>query len=588
MADPTWKYGESPLDRNNPNQVRAFQQHLKEQGSYFGDIDGAIQSQSLKTAADNYDNLIQALMKARPPGMDEVEVGEAKLGLKEKERQLLEAARQREIERRKRIEQEVIGDEFSLGRWGLPAAFMGGVAGGAGMATLSHVLKAGAAKRKANALEKIGDLEQSHPQFGKDASQKTVGARGGAPTAAASVMGKESVLDNPNAGPWLKESDTWQDKVGDIAPVLGIDAIVGAGAAYKTNQFAAERDEALRQYQEETERGGPNAELYYQRYLEADGNYKTAQAAMMGAAGFGASYAGVASKLPKPTVASHADGGAISAIEGARRGVQRFEAANPILPPAQPQAPGVWGAFRSLFGATGRPPGAGAPIAPPRPAGRQGRQGAAGGQGQQGQAQLPPGARNYTAKDRSVARSMLSEVAKQGGDPRAVTVPQIQQRLQETRGMAPPDASQVTSRKAAMDDYLTNEVLGQGKKLTPSQINKAKGSYKGNQTLGLAGAAAGGAAAAAALTPSQSEALESRVSGLMVSGKRIEDITARDVQGFVSDAEPAAIEAALMDMRGRAGERTNGRTQADQLRAIKDRSSPTGFRSPDGRFASPQ
>jgi len=183
---------------------------------------------------------------------------------------------------------------------------------------------------------------------------------------------------------------------------------------------------------------------------------------------------------------------------------------------------------------------------------------------------------------------MLADAVRQGQDPRAISVPRIQQNLQKVRGGNPVDTAQIAGRKTAMDDYLTTELEAKGKAITPTAVQKAKRSYKGNRTLGLTGAAAGGSAAAAALTPSQSEALESRVSGLMVSGKRIEDITARDVQGFVSDAEPAAIEAALMDMRGRAGERTNGRTQADQLRAIKDRSSPTGFRSPDGRFASPQ
>jgi len=180
---------------------------------------------------------------------------------------------------------------------------------------------------------------------------------------------------------------------------------------------------------------------------------------------------------------------------------------------------------------------------------------------------------------------MLGGVADQGGDPRNITSGRISDHLRVERGKAPPSTADIDARRAATSDYLTDNPGTTGDDIRGWPDNKQ---YKGQRMLGLAGAAAGGAAAAAALTPSQSEALESRVSGLMVSGKRIEDITARDVQGFVSDAEPAAIEAALMDMRGRAGERTNGRTQADQLRAIKDRSSPTGFRSPDGRFASPQ
>jgi len=589
MADPTWTYGESPLDRNNPNQVRAFQQYLKEQGSYDGDIDGAIQSQSLTKAANNYDKLIQALMKARPSGMDEVKVGEAKLGLKEKERQALEAARQREIERRKRIEQEVIGDEFSLGRWGLPAAALGGLLTGVGGAGVIHAIKSRASKRKARVVDQIGAAERDHVDFGQDPIATTVGVRGGAPTAAASVMGKESVLDNPDAGPWLKEPDTWKDKLADAAPILGVDAALSTASGAKAAFLASERDEALRKYTEEIEKGGVNADIYYRRFLELDGDYKTAMAFAIGLGTAGAGYGAAATKLPRPTVASELQNGAnLSAIEGVRRGVQRFEALNPIAPPAPASNPGALARLRSLFGATGQPPRRGEPIAPPRQAGMQGRQGVAGGQGQRGQAQLPPGARNYTDKDSQATRDMLADAVRQGQDPRAISVPRIQQNLQKVRGGNPVDTAQIAGRKTAMDDYLTTELEAKGKAITPTAVKKAKRSYKGNRTLGLTGAAAGGAAAAAALTPSQSEALESRVSGLMVSGKRIEDITARDVQGFVSDAEPAAIEAALMDMRGRAGERTNGRTQADQLRAIKDRSSPTGFRSPDGRFASPQ
>lgn len=176
---------------------------------------------------------------------------------------------------------------------------------------------------------------------------------------------------------------------------------------------------------------------------------------------------------------------------------------------------------------------------------------------------------------------MLGGVADQGGDPRNITSGQISDQLRVQRGKAPPSTAEIDARRAATSDYLTDNPGTTGDDIRGWSDNKQ---YKGQRILGLTGAAA----AAAALTPSQSEALESRVSGLMVSGKHIEDIKPSDVQGFVSDAEPAAIEAALADMRGRAGERTNGRTQADQLRSIKDRSSPTGFRSPDGRFASPQ
>ncbi len=463
--------------------------------------------------------------------------------------------------------------------WGVPA--LGLLGGGAAARHMANKATE-AAKKKGQEVTKIGRDIIDSGVVGTEVQVGNAGGRAGRVTGAYDKMGKpdpfkaydgvgkasRGALTNETAAQFFDRSiSPTALKIGAAGGTITVTEAMRrknadeAQAAFDA-YLAAETDEEKL--------------LYYERYKRAEEAakvYETIQKAELAAAS-GFMFGRAAFPRGKP--GDFIGGPELSAIRSEQRAVQDFydrhrgryggqQAGTPQQSPgggAQPQqqiAP-------PIAQAQGPLPGAQAPSPPPA-------------------SPLPPPARSYTASDSRIVRDMLGGVADQGGDPRNITSGQISDQLRFQRGKAPPSTAEIDARRAATSDYLTDNPGTTGDDIRGWSDNKQ---YKGQKMLGLTGAAAGGATAAAALTPSQSEALESRVSGLMVSGKRIEDITARDVKGFVSDAEPAAIEAALMDMRGRAGERTNGRTQADQLRAIKDRSSPTGFRSPDGRFASPQ
>lgn len=107
------------------------------------------------------------------------------------------------------------------------------------------------------------------------------------------------------------------------------------------------------------------------------------------------------------------------------------------------------------------------------------------------------------------------------------------------------------------------------------------GEQKAVGKLAVPGAIAAGGATA--LSADKADAIGREVEKRMVAGQDIGAIRPADISRAIGMSEDE-IAPELARLSQRAGTLDNGRTRRDQLRAIKDRSSPTGHRDGMGRF----
>lgn len=108
------------------------------------------------------------------------------------------------------------------------------------------------------------------------------------------------------------------------------------------------------------------------------------------------------------------------------------------------------------------------------------------------------------------------------------------------------------------------------------------GEQKAGGKLAVPGAIAAGGAVA--LSADKADAIGREVEKRMVAGQDIGSIRPADISKVIGMSEDE-IAPEIARLSRRAGTLDNGRTRVDQLRAIKDRSSPTGHRDEMGRFA---
>lgn len=108
------------------------------------------------------------------------------------------------------------------------------------------------------------------------------------------------------------------------------------------------------------------------------------------------------------------------------------------------------------------------------------------------------------------------------------------------------------------------------------------GEQKAGGKLAVPGAIAAGGAVA--LSADKADAIGREVEKRMVAGQDIGSIRPADISKVTGMSEDE-IAPELVRLSQRAGTLDSGRTRTDQLRAIKDRSSPTGHRDWMGRFA---
>lgn len=109
------------------------------------------------------------------------------------------------------------------------------------------------------------------------------------------------------------------------------------------------------------------------------------------------------------------------------------------------------------------------------------------------------------------------------------------------------------------------------------------GEQKAGGKLAVPGAIAAGGAAA--LSADKADAIGREVEKRMVAGQDIGAIRPADISKVIGSMSEDEIAPELARLSQRAGTLDGGRTRTDQLRAIKDRSSPTGHRDGMGRFA---
>ncbi|TXH51741.1 MAG: peptidoglycan-binding protein [Desulfurellales bacterium] len=108
------------------------------------------------------------------------------------------------------------------------------------------------------------------------------------------------------------------------------------------------------------------------------------------------------------------------------------------------------------------------------------------------------------------------------------------------------------------------------------------GEQKAGGKLAVPGAISAGGAVA--LSADKADAIGREVEKRMVAGQDIGSIRPADISKVIGMSEDE-IAPEIARLSRRAGTLDNGRTRVDQLRAIKDRSSPTGHRDEMGRFA---
>ena len=178
--------------------------------------------------------------------------------------------------------------------------------------------------------------------------------------------------------------------------------------------------------------------------------------------------------------------------------------------------------------------------------------------------------------DREAIRSGYRQSVLDAGEPlQPSSVSKIIQKEAENEGFKFPST---TGRVKETNKNIRSFQEQEGR-LPISNEEWNKNVFKDKGTLAVP-ATAGGAAAAASLSPDEAKAASEKTVMRMLNGQDLGSVTAADIAASTGMSEDKAQQA-LDGIRSRAG----GGTRIEQVRRIKDHTSPTGHRHPDGRFA---